>query len=272
MNRAAPYRIGIAGFGTVGRAVARAVDGDGSIGVLSGIASGSAEKADTAARQLNLSAPVVPIETLVESSDVIVECAPAHAFYDIARPALERGRLLVACTTAGLANHLDLVDLAKATAGRILVPSCSLPGIDGVVAAAQGNIRSALIVTRKPPSSLEGSPYLRQLGIDLTQMQEAVCVFTGSARQAASAFPANVNVAATLGLSGLGLDATAIEIWADPHIDRNTHRFEIDADATRFLVEVANVPDEHNPRTGLLTANGVIALLRKLSASLVMGV
>ena len=47
--------------------------------------------------------------------------------------------------------------------------------------------------------------------------------FQGTAREAAAGFPANVNVAAALGLAGIGSDRTTIEIWADPGVERNCH-------------------------------------------------
>ena len=96
-------------------------------------------------------------------------------------------------------------------------------------------------------------------------------VFTGTAREAARGFPANVNVAAALALAGIGPDRTTIEIWADPAVDRNIHRIEVEADAARLSLQVENVPSVENPRTGRLTALSVVALLRKLSSPLAIG-
>jgi aspartate dehydrogenase len=100
---------------------------------------------------------------------------------------------------------------------------------------------------------------------------EPRCVFTGTAREAARGFPANVNVAAALALAGIGPDRTTVEIWADPGLTRNTHRIELDADSVRLSMQIENVPSLENPRTGRLTPLSVIALLRKLSAPLAIG-
>jgi aspartate dehydrogenase len=59
-------------------------------------------------------------------------------------------------------------------------------------------------------------------------LNSALCVFKGSARDAAAAFPANVNVVAALSLAGIGPDRTSIEIWADPAVARNCHQIRVE--------------------------------------------
>ena len=59
------------------------------------------------------------------------------------------------------------------------------------------------MVTRKPPTGLAGAPYLVENCISLDGLKFALCVFKGSARDAAAAFPANVNVVAALSLAGI---------------------------------------------------------------------
>jgi aspartate dehydrogenase len=95
-------------------------------------------------------------------------------------------------------------------------------------------------------------------------------VFSGSARDAAAGFPANVNVAAALALAGIGPDHTLAEIWADPALDRNCHTVEVDSDSARFTLSIENIPSD-NPRTGRITALSVLAALRKLTSPLRVG-
>lgn len=97
-----------------------------------------------------------------------------------------------------------------------------------------------------------------------------MCVFRGSPRDAAVGFPANLNVSVALSLAGIGPDRTAMKIRADPHLTRNTHRIEVEADSAAFSMEIANVPSD-NPRTGRITALSVIAALRKMTAPLRIG-
>jgi aspartate dehydrogenase len=99
---------------------------------------------------------------------------------------------------------------------------------------------------------------------------EATKVFEGTAREAAVGFPANLNVAAALSLAGIGPDRTMIEIWADPRIDRNTHRILVDADSASLDMTIRNIPSE-NPKTGHITALSVLAALQKMTSPLVVG-
>jgi aspartate dehydrogenase len=127
------------------------------------------------------------------------------------------------------------------------------------------------MITRKPPLGLAGAPYLEAKCIAVAGLSEPKRVFSGSAREAARGFPANVNVAAALALAGIGPDRTTIEIWADPTVARNVHRIEVEAAAARLLMQIENVPSDENPRTGRLTALSVIAALKKLSSPLAIG-
>jgi aspartate dehydrogenase len=126
------------------------------------------------------------------------------------------------------------------------------------------------MTTRKHPRGLAGAPYLGDNAISVEGLEKAKRVFSGTAREAAAGFPANVNVAAALSLAGIGPDRTTIEIWADPEVTRNCHTIEVDADSARFTLSIENVPSE-NPKTGRITALSALAALRKLHAPLRVG-
>jgi aspartate dehydrogenase len=164
----------------------------------------------------------------------------------------------------------DLLDLARDRGGQIIVPTGALLGLDAVTAAAEGTIHSVRMTTRKPPKGLVGAPYLERNGISVEGLNEAKRVFSGTAREAAAGFPANVNVAAALSLAGVGPDRTMIDIWADPGVTRNCHTIEVDADSARFTLSIENIPSE-NPKTGRITALSALAALRKLHAPLRVG-
>jgi aspartate dehydrogenase len=166
---------------------------------------------------------------------------------------------------------MHLVDQAKAAGGRIIVPTGALLGLDAVRAAAEGNVESVTLVTRKPPRGLVGAPYLQALGIDVLAITEPTRIFTGSAREGAKGFPANVNVAAALALAGIGPDRTTLEIWADPTVTRNTHTVTVEADTARLTMTIENVPSEENPRTGKITPLSLLACLRGLVSTLKVG-
>ena len=266
-------RVGIAGFGAVGRSLAKALAAGIEGLALSAIVSRDAERVrSTLPQGAPEAAPVavVPISELAQHAELIVECAPAAILPEIAEPALRAGRQVVVLSCGALLDNEHLVDLARAHGGRILVPTGALLGLDAVLAAAEGTISSVTMTSRKPPAGLVGAPYLVRNHIDVSQAKEPMRVFEGSAREAARGFPANVNVAVALSLAGIGPDRTRIAIWADPTIKRNTHMIEVESDAASFSMSIAGVPSE-NPRTGKITAQSVIALLRKLRAPLAVG-
>ena len=264
-------RVGVAGLGAIGMALARRLSAGLPRLILSGVAARDAERARSRLTAAGISVPVVPLDALAGQSDVIVECAPASAFRGIAEAAIAAGRIFVPLSVGALLDHMDLVAMASKHGGRIIVPTGALLGLDAVRAAAEGEIRSVKLITRKPPAGLEGAPYLLAHGISLAGLSAPLKVFEGTAREGARGFPANVNVAAALGLAGIGPDRTELEIWADPSLTRNTHRIDVDADSARFSMTIENVPSEENPRTGKITALSVIACLRGLTSDLKIG-
>jgi aspartate dehydrogenase len=115
-----------------------------------------------------------------------------------------------------------------------------------------------------------GAPYLEENNIRIEDIREPLRIFKGTPRDAAVGFPANLNVAVALGLAGIGVDKTTLEIWADPSLDRNTHTIEVESDSANFTMSIANIPSE-NPKTGRITALSVLAYLRKMRAPLRVG-
>jgi aspartate dehydrogenase len=267
---AAPLTVALAGLGAVGLPVARrllsGIDGL----ALAAVSVRDADKARRALPALAADAFTSPAG-LAERADIVVEGLPPQQFRSVAEPAIERGRIFMPASVGQLLENGDLIERARERGARIVVPTGALLGLDAVRAAAEGEIRSVRMITRKPPRGLEGAPYLVANGISLAGLNEARQIFDGTAREGARGFPANVNVAAALSLAGIGPDRTRLEIWADPAVDRNMHTIEVEADSARFTLAIENVPSEENPRTGRITALSVIAALRGLVSPLKVG-
>jgi aspartate dehydrogenase len=263
-------RVAIVGLGAIGRTVACQL-AQGLPGlVLSAVVARDSAKARTWLAAQHIDCPIVALAELPHHADLAIECAPAAVVEQVCRPMLAAGKQVMVLSAGALLPRPDLIALAKAHGGQIIVPTGALLGLDAVVAAAEGAIHSVRMITKKPPKGLEGAPYLLANSISVAGLNEAKRVFTGSAREAAAGFPANVNVVAALALAGIGPDRTTIEIWADPSLARNCHTIEVDSDAARFSLSIENIPSE-NPRTGRITALSVIAALRKLHAPIRVG-
>lgn len=263
--------VGIIGLGTIGNVVAKALD-EGINGMsLVAIASGRRDKALASIAGLSSPVEFMSIDEVAACCDVIVDCAPKSVFRDIAIEAFSWGRILVTVSGAGILANEDIEDMARKNGGQLVLATGALLGLDAVRAAAEGNIHSVRMITRKPPNALKDAPHIINNNISLDRLNGAIQVFKGSAREGAKAFPANVNVAAALGLAGIGADATELEVWADPHLDRNTHSIEVDADSAKFTLQIQNVQSENNPGTGKITALSVIACLRGMTAPMKIG-
>ena len=271
MPDAGRLRVGIAGLGAVGLEVARRLEAGIPGLVLTAVSVRDVAKAQRHLPQIGGAVPVVPLGELPAIADVVIEGLPRDAFAAVARSTIEAGRIFMPLSVGQLLERWDLVERAGETGARILVPTGALIGLDAVRAAAEGEIRSVTMITRKPPGGLEGAPYLVERGLSMADVREPLKVFDGTAREGARGFPANLNVAAALSLAGVGPDRTRLEIWADPTVDRNTHRIEVDADTARFSMTIENVPSLENPRTGKITALSAVAALRGLVSTLKVG-
>ena len=263
-------KVGIAGLGAVGLGVARRLDGGIPGLVLAAVAVRDRDKAQRNLPGVGERIPVVPAEALANSCDVVVECLPPPLFRPVALSVIDEAKIFMPLSVGQLLANWDLVERAKQAGARVLAPTGALLGLDAVRAAAEGTIHSVTMITRKPPSGLEGAPYLLERGISLKDLKEPKRIFDGSAREGARGFPANVNVAAALSLAGIGPDKTRLEIWADPALTRNTHRIEVDADTARFSMSIEGIPSE-NPRTGRIVPLSVVAALRGLVAEIRIG-
>jgi aspartate dehydrogenase len=264
-------RVAIAGLGAIGKALALELDKGGIPGfVLTAVSAKNVEKAAAFVAGFRHAVAVVGLAELGDHADVVVECAPAALLPQIAEPLLKAKKKLVVLSVGALLSNEYLIAMAKDTGGTIIVPTGALIGLDAVIAAAEGTIHSVRMVTRKPPKGLEGAPYLLEHNIDISNVTTPLKVFSGNAREAAKGFPANLNVVVALALAGIGPEKTVLEIWADPTVVRNTHSIAVDSDAALMNMTIENIPSE-NPKTGRITAQSVIALLRKMVAPLRVG-
>jgi len=263
--------VAIIGLGAIGLEVARGLDR--GIPGLKLIAATANNLHEARAKTAHFASPpsIAGLDAMGDA-DIIVEAAGAGALPGIVDLAIRHRRLVVCCSASALLDNMHLIGRAAAAGTRIIVPSGALGGLDAVRAAAEGGeVHSVTIATRKPPASLKGTPYVLQNNINLDNIIETICIFRGSALQAAAGFPANLNVAAALALAGIGPDLTQVEIWADPDAVRNIHTVTLDSAAVKLSLTIEGLPSPANPRTSQLTTLSVLATLRGLTSPLRIG-
>lgn len=262
--------VGIGGLGAIGMALARSLDA-GVAGLrLIAVSARDQDRARAAVAGFHSPPEICGLEALA-AADIVVEAAPAVVFDQIARPAIAAGKIFVPSSVGALLTRMELVEQARLSGARIVVPTGALLGLDAVRACAEGEVASVTIETRKAPRGLVGAPYLALHGIDVLGITTPSIIFEGNALEAAAGFPANVNVAAALALAGIGPLRTQVRLWCDPGVDRNIHTIHVEAAAARLTMTVENVPSEANPRTGQLTPLSVLACLRGLVSTLKIG-
>jgi aspartate dehydrogenase len=265
-------RIGIVGCGAIGQEIARAID-DGLVAVeLCAVCDVDRTRAEALAQSLRAGPRVLEQVELIREADLVIEATSQAVAPGIIREVLAASRDVLVMSVGGLLKHYDeLRGLAERVGRRIYVPSGAIAGLDAVKAAMVGSVSTVVLTTRKPPKGLAGAPYVVENKIDLEGLREATVIFSGPAEKAVPAFPANINVAAALSLAGIGAARTLVRIIADPGCERNTHEIEAEGDFGRLLLRAENVPSPSNPKTSRLAALSAVALLRRLTATVVVG-
>jgi aspartate dehydrogenase len=264
-------RIGLIGFGTIGRAVAEA------------LRRGEVDGAVLAAVFVRNRARLRPDDVAVYGQlfhddfaafagaglDWAVEAGGHEALRRWGPPALAAGIDLVALSAGALADDgfRDALAAAARSAGRrVLVPSGGIGALDLLGSAAVGELDEVRLTTRKPPPALLPPDEAAKV----VAGGQAVLLFDGPAREAARLFPENLNICAALALAGVGLDRTRVTVYADPGVERNTHHVTARGYFGDYELTLRNVPSS-NPKTGRIVALSVVKTLRNLSRPLVVG-
>lgn len=255
-------KIGIAGTGALGRAVARALAG--------GIDGCTLHAVSDLTPSPDIKAPYVDFGMLARECDLVVECLPAAAVPALADAVFQNKKDMIVISSSALLIYPSILDHRGRSDSRIFVPSGALAGIDGVRALAHMGIRRSRIASTKHPRGYAGAPYIVEKKIALDNITQKERLFTGNALEAARAFPANVNVAATLSLAGIGPEKTEVEIWADPAAKGNKHEILVEGEFSTIKASVENVPDPSNPKSSMLAAASIISVLRGLNEPLVI--
>ena len=250
-------KVGIAGMGAIGSAVARALT--------KGIEGYTLHAASDITPSDEFDIPYMDFDPLCQECDLIIEALSPNAVPELIENVNrhEKDMILISSCTAVL--YPEILSRNKNKKGRIIIPSGALTSLDGVSALKQMGIKSARIATTKKPKGFAGAPYIIENSIDLDTITTKEKIFSGNAIAAAKAFPANINVAATLSLAGIGAENTQVEIWADPEIPGNTHEIEVIGEFSKITAKVENTPDPANPKSSMLAAQSIVSVLKKLS-------
>ncbi|MBW4708967.1 aspartate dehydrogenase [Roseobacter sp. YSTF-M11] len=197
-------------------------------------------------------------EMLAGHPDLVVECAGHQAVIEYAPKALKAGVDLVLVSIGAMADERlsqALKEAAIAGGGKLILPAGAIGGIDLLAALSLAGEVAVKYRGTKPPAAWRGTPAER--ATDLDNLSDMQVIFDGTARQAATEYPRNANVAATLALAGAGFDATRVELIADPAARGNRHAYDVACAAGRFTVQIDNAASPENARTSVATIYSV---------------
>ncbi len=255
------------GFGAIGRAVYQRVAPDARLHITHVVV----RPERVAAVQLLLAPHTSAVSAVPPHATLVLECAGHSALTDHVLPALARG-VECAVLSVGALSELGLPerlsDAAERGRTQVHLLSGAVGGIDAIAAAKLAGLASVRYTGRKPPLGWRGTPAEQVL--DLDNIAQPAIILEASARQAAALYPKNANVAATVSLAGLGLDATQVRLIADPTITENIHEIEASGAFGSIKIEMRGKPLPENPKTSMLTVLSALRFLHNRVGSMTL--
>ncbi len=267
-------RIGIVGCGAIGSSLAKYIAGDFKRQAkLSGVYDlDNLKSVILSGRIGNKSIVSKNLKVLISRSDLVIEAASAKSSFEIAAMALKAKKDIMIMSVGGIVHKFNnLRKIAYKNSCKVYIPSGAISGIDALKAANISRVKSVMLTTTKNPSGFKGVGYIRDKGINLSNLKKEKVLFYGSAEDAVKYFPQNINVAAVLSLSGIGIRKTRVKIIASPEVGRNIHEIKVESSAGNIYSRTENILHPDNPKTSYLAVLSAIAVLRRILEPVAIG-
>lgn len=260
--------VGLIGCGSMGSELARAVQrGDAGaakiVGVFDKYVPGRralAKALESHPREVDTVSDMLRLPDL----DLVIECASQAVVLAHAEEILSTGKSMLVMSSGALITQgfmRKILVAADASGAKVYIPSGAVGGIDAL-RAARPLLEEVTIVSTKKPISLTGSPGFTEW--EEKDITGPTVIYEGSAAEAVRLFPANVNVAATVSMAGIGPDRTKVRVVADPDSPGNVHEIKAVSKAGKFSFRFENIPHETNPKTSFLAVLAAIETLRSI--------
>ncbi|MBT5938306.1 MAG: DUF108 domain-containing protein [Rhodospirillaceae bacterium] len=206
-------RIGIVGFGFIGREIARRIEASAGRFELAF----AYNRSPAALQDLGPAYHLTDLSKAAEMTpDLIVECAhPAitQEFGEIFLTCADYMPLSVTALADDDLRH-KLEDTANKNGKKLYLASGALLGGDALL-MRDGEWERVRITFRKHPDNIDFS----DSAFKAEDMTSETIIFEGSARDIATLYPRNVNTMVTCALVSTGLDACEARLICDPSLD-----------------------------------------------------
>lgn len=261
-------RIGLLGCGAIGTSIALAIDGGKIPATLTHLYDKSKENSKKLVERLQTKPEITENVGLLAAApiEIIIEAASQEAVRDNALTILQNKKDLMIMSVGALLDESILEVILQACKDfkkKVYLPSGAIAGLDAIK-SVKDELESVILVTTKHPQSLKGAKFFETSNVNLDEIKKPTTIFEGDASKAVKLFPANINVAALLSLTGLGSQKTNVRIVADPNTDKNTHSIEAIGSFGKLSIKVENIPDQNNPKTSRLAILSAIEKLRQI--------
>jgi aspartate dehydrogenase len=210
-------------------------------------------------------------EVLSLKPDVVIECAGQSAVAQYAEQVVGAAADLMTISMGAFTDEglFDRVKAAtKRTGAQIIIPAGAVGALDLLASVRHEGIDNVLFRSTKPPKAWAGTA--AEKVIDLSKVNEPVCFFKGNAREAASAYPQNANVAAAVALAGAGFERTTIELVADPAAGGNRNEIIAKGPFGEFELRMLGKTRPEAPRTSISAPLSIVRAVLNRSAGVVV--
>lgn len=223
-----------------------------------------AKKSETLGKSLKKARELDGLDFALTEADLAIEAASQKAAKELVPTALENGldsMVMSVGAFGGRDFQKRCFSAVKSNDSIVLIPSGAVAGVDALKGAGRSRLEIVKLTSTKPPRGLAGVKYLLDKGIEVEEIKERTILYSGPASQAVQYFPANVNVAATVSLAGVGFDRTQVEVVCDPTATVNSHHLYAKGDFGELEATTRNLPSPGNPRTSYLASLSAVSTL-----------
>lgn len=213
MSRSQKTRIGVAGYGFIGRHLCQMIQDHPEWNLeLAFVWNRNPARLADLADGLALSDLGQAAE---RAPDLVVECAHPDISREYGAALLEIADYLPLSVNALADPDLEsrLLAVAQASGHRLLIPHGALIGLDNLV-EVRDMWEDVSITFRKNPANID----FADSGLDPSKIQHETVLYDGPVRGIARLFPRNVNTMTTCALATVGLDRCRAILVADPSL------------------------------------------------------